>query len=68
MKNFIELTNSNGVKFIANINHIVVVFDTQGDKPNENTYISGLNNNSINKFIYVQENYRAVLFLIENAL
>jgi hypothetical protein len=67
MKNFIELTNPNGTKFIANINHILRVIDKsqEGDRPNENTYIGGLTNNG---GIYVREKYRDVLFLIANAL
>lgn len=58
MKNFIELTNPNGEKFLAGVLHILRIIDSKGDKPNENTYIGGLTNNG---GIYVRETYKEVL-------
>ena len=64
MKNFIKLTRPNGDVFMANINYIVRVEDTQGEKPNENTYIFGLSNNGGS---YVREWYDQIITLIEKA-
>ena len=61
MKNFIELTNPNGEKFLAGVLHIQRIIDSKGDKPNENTYIGGLTNNG---GIYVKETYKDVLVKI----
>lgn len=58
MKNFIELTNTNGEKFLAGLLHIQRIIDNKGDKPNETTYIGGLTNNG---GIYVKETYKEVL-------
>jgi hypothetical protein len=58
MKNFIELTNPTGEKFLAGLLQIQRVIDSKGDKPNETTYIGGLTNNG---GIYVKETYKEVL-------
>jgi hypothetical protein len=57
MTHFIELTTPQGEKFLANVSHILRVINNSGDKPNENTYISGLNNNG---GIYVRESYEDI--------
>ncbi len=54
MKNFIELTNPSGEKFLAGVLHIQRIIE----KPNENTYIGGLTNNG---GICVKETYQEVL-------
>ena len=54
MKNFIELTNTDGSKFLAGLLQIKRIID----KPNGTTYICGLNNNG---GIYVKETYKEVL-------
>jgi hypothetical protein len=58
MKNFIELTQPNGEKFLAGLLQIQRIIDSKGDKPNETTYIGGLTNNG---GIYVRETYEEVL-------
>jgi len=58
MKNFIELTQPNGEKFLAGLLQIQRIIDLKGDKPNETTYIGGLTNNG---GIYVRETYEEVL-------
>jgi hypothetical protein len=58
MKNFIELTQPNGEKFLAGLLQIQRIIDSKGDKPNETTYIGGLTNNG---GIYVRETYAEVL-------
>jgi hypothetical protein len=58
MKNFIELTSTDGSKFLAGLLQIQRVIDSKGDKPNETTYIGGLTNNG---GIYVRETYAEVL-------
>ena len=57
MKNFIELTQPTGEKFLAGLLHIQRIISI-GDKPNETTYIGGLTNNG---GIYVKETYKEVL-------
>lgn len=64
MKNFIKLTKPNGERITANINHIRNVCDVRGERKDENTYISGINNNG---GMYVREDYNTVLTLIEKA-
>ena len=61
MKNFIELTQPTGEKFLAGLLQIQRVIDSKGDKPNETTYIGGLTNNG---GIYVKETYKEVLVKI----
>jgi uncharacterized protein YlzI (FlbEa/FlbD family) len=58
MKNFIELTQPNGEKFLAGLLQIQRIIDSKGVMPNETTYIGGLTNNG---GIYVRETYEEVL-------
>lgn len=64
MKNFIQLTRPNGGVCMANINYIVSISDIKGERPNENTYVFGLNNNG---GFFVVETIDQILTLIKNA-
>lgn len=57
MTHFIELTMPNGDKFLGNISSINRIINTIGDNKNENTYITGLNNNG---GFYIQERYEDI--------
>lgn len=57
MTHFIELTSSEGYKFIANVSQIKRIVDTKGSDKNENTFITGINNNG---GLYVKESYEDI--------
>jgi hypothetical protein len=57
MTHFIELTSSEGNKFIANVSQIKRIVDTKGSDKNENTFIVGINNNG---GLYVKESYEDI--------
>jgi hypothetical protein len=57
MTHFIELTSSEGNKFIANVSQIKRIVDTKGSNKNENTFITGINNNG---GLYVKESYEDI--------
>lgn len=57
MTHFIELTAPQGHKFLANVSQIQRILNNPGSAKNENTFISGLNNNG---GIYVQESYEDI--------
>lgn len=54
---FIELTTDEGRKFLAGLSHIQRIVDLKGEKPGQNAYIVGLNNNG---GFYLRETYKEV--------
>lgn len=58
MKNFIELTRTDDLKFLVGVLHIQRIIDSKGKAKDENTYIFGLGNNG---GVYVKETYQEVL-------